>query len=340
VSASQAAQDAVNTSVHGSEEVVAHRPFRYGRALVLELPEASASDRASAGLVDIKGAGVGTGVVARIAAHATGVMTLGEALQDWLIQWIVEAIFWHSGSDFAAVPLYAVIDAGFDVRLATGPEPAGLQVRRAHRRSCHRFGSQMPERGSPEEVVAAEIEMLLRCYGVTSSNRGTQVELCRSSDGFTLTCGGQSVADYDSSELEIVWGRLGMADSAQGSCRIDSIDVQLANDACVNPASGQVIDFGTYDIRERFEFGLGLLLTKGRLGGLLRTDDANFQQPIEALRIPGPKVYGADLARRFRRGEINADVLLNNAMAILASIEKKWNVADRFRTDDLERREI
>jgi hypothetical protein len=175
VSATQARGAEVNTRVCvGGAAREVWRPTRYGRGLVVsvETLEGTAGGN-SAGLLDLKGAGVAPGRVPSLGHHSSGLCTLGEVLREFLFQTLIDEIFRRAAPRFWTVPAYAVIDPGFDVRLAGGEAvPAGMLVRRAHRRP--EGGTELPRRFSVEEQTQVELELLLRHYGLTSSNRGTR----------------------------------------------------------------------------------------------------------------------------------------------------------------------
>jgi hypothetical protein len=129
VSQAQARQSTVNTPISTTDKRrFAWRPTAYGRALVVEAG-------ADGGLLDLKGIGVAPRARPSDAMHSSGLCDLGEVLRDMLFQWAIDAIFEHAGVELGSVPTYAAIDLGFDRRLHDGRLlPAGVQVRRAHRR--------------------------------------------------------------------------------------------------------------------------------------------------------------------------------------------------------------
>jgi len=205
VSATQASQAKVNTRIRVrrvSHEVF--RPTRYGRGLVVpvETFEGQAGS-AHAGLLDLKGAGVARGRVPSLEHHSSGLCTLGEVFREFLFQTLLDEIFRRAAPCFWTVPVYAVIDLGFDVRLASGEEvPAGMLVRRAHRRP--EGSTELPRRFSVEEQTQVELELLLRHYGLTSSNRGTRFRFEESTDGPRVFYAGGEVVDTSRDDLKLI----------------------------------------------------------------------------------------------------------------------------------------
>ncbi len=336
VSQAQAAQSVVNTPIPVSRQRrPAHRPTRYGRSLVAPLGSkalASIPDGADLGpmgarLVDVKGAGVAPGRIPSVQLHCSGLMQLGEALQDTVVQWAIEAVFRHSGSGFAALPLYAVLDPGFDVFTADGRAvPAGMQLRRAHRRPV--AGEELPHPGSPEELLKAEAEMLLRHYGITSCNVGTEIELSQKEADLTLRYGGR---DLELSREGQDWIRriLGRTADWEGSDHFEGINIQFARDVGAEAPRAQLVDFGHYSFRDRFHTAV-VNLVRGwpfRWGGTIDASHPLFAQPIEELRVPGELWKGStswDLAEDLRRGDCQRGELTRRVQSFLGETAKRW----------------
>src|SRR5450631_121536 len=143
VSAGQASQSIVNTAIPVMTDMVdAYRPPRYGRAAVV--PVRSGADvhgqftESDVGLLDVKGVGIMPGRTPQPNNHANGLLDLDSLFVEVLKQWLLEAVLLHSKTAVSTLPIYAVLDAGFDVReYVTGHgllRPAGIMVRRAHLR--------------------------------------------------------------------------------------------------------------------------------------------------------------------------------------------------------------
>ncbi len=148
---------------HGAVISVGQAPPMYGRAVVMPVP---------GGLLDVKGAGVETGVTPTRNWHQNGLLMLGAGIGSAGFQDLIHNVFRDARSELWCVPEYAILDLGFDVRLMDGgTEPACILLRRAHRRQ--RGGGDLPDAGSVEEQVKLEIELLLRQYGITSCTSWT-----------------------------------------------------------------------------------------------------------------------------------------------------------------------
>ena len=335
VSRGQLEAEGVNTpiEVHG-EPVEAYRPPRYGRAVVVSLannrgalPGAlePAWDDEPDGLLDVKGAGVAPGVRATTDVHGTGLMELGEALSDLVFQEAVEAVFRHARTLFTGVPVYAVLDLGFDLRKPGGEEvPAGLQVRRSHRRP--RGGAELPPSGSDGQFVKFEIEMLLRQYGITSSNVASLMTIERRDDGrLEIFYGGHPVDKgywRNKRQEEEFLAAIG----ADGPARFEGVNVQLTREIKRHPSRAQLVDFGSYGVHERFEHPV-LSLVCDRLmrwGRAIGPENPHFPVPHEDFRLPMEhwgwrplRALAAELAAEVRAGRLAPNQLrarLNNLL--------------------------
>lgn len=175
ISVPQARNNEVNTPpfINPSQTVLALRPHGYGRATVLPV---------KGGLLDVKGTGVANHLVPENRSHANGLMSLGEAIREFTMQYLVETIFRHAkskgykstaGQPLETVQSYAVIDWGFSIYDTFSPfrfqngglMRAGAIVRQAHARKM------IPGSGNHflPKNQANEVEDLLRSYGITTS---------------------------------------------------------------------------------------------------------------------------------------------------------------------------
>lgn len=348
VSATQAGQREVNTRIRvGGAPREVWRPTRYGRGLVVpvETHEGPGGMR-SAGLLDLKGAGVAPGRVPSLKHHSSGLCTLGEALREFLFQTLIDEIFRRAAPCFWTVPAYAVIDLGFDVRLAGGGAvPAGMLVRRAHRRP--EGGTELPRRFSVEEQTQVELELLLRHYGLTSSNRGTRFRFEEGAVGPRVFYAGGGVTDLARDGLQLIqsWLR-----DARLPLECDGINIQLARG--VEPsgaARAQLVDFGHYEVRGRFTEPLVSLVCDQplRWGAAIRPDEPAFVRPLHALRLSesnwgfgrrpddntarprrsegeGPSTHARGLALDFRAGRLTGDAVLQELTRFVAEGVSHW----------------
>jgi len=275
ISARQAEPNTVNTPVRTAPaSIAAYRPTRYGRALVVTV---------EGGLLDIKGAGVGAQTRPDRSYYGTGLCELSETVRDLLMQWIIDELLRRTAPDLFTVPVYAVLDLGFDVHRSDGAlVPAGAQLRRAHRRPRH--GAEIPPTGSPEELLKAEVELVLRSHGLTSCSAGTRFELFEEAGRLAVRYGGKPVQGLG----ELARRRLRrLARFERGRAEFDAINVQLARDVQSRWGRAQLVDFGQYQFEREFTRPLVNLVRDRplRFGGVLWPDDPRFVRPHPALHL-------------------------------------------------------
>ncbi len=106
----------------------AYIPPEYGRASMT--PVRNPKDPLSTvGFFDIKGSGAER---PRPGAYSNGLMTLGEALREYLMEHLIRRVLIHAGSEVTTTGSYGVIDLGFDLIHEDGSRSrAGLYVRPA-----------------------------------------------------------------------------------------------------------------------------------------------------------------------------------------------------------------
>ena len=290
ISRQQAGQCLANTPIAaGPEEATAFRPAGYGRALVLPAlegpgrPDASRTAGRPVGLLDVKGAGVRPGVTPGTGTHSNGLLMLGEALREFVFRGLIEEVFVHARAAYRTVPCYAVLALDFDVKRADGARaPAGLLLRRPHRRPIHRWGFK--EFGSVEARVELEVELLLRRYGVTSAGPLTTIEITRRGGSVDLKYG-EAVPAVLASLRERIADRAGIA---SGTGRLEGINIQFTREVAADPPVVLVVDFGSFRVKETFDHPI-VSLVAGRLlrmGTIVRPDAADFVRPDPRIRLP------------------------------------------------------
>jgi hypothetical protein len=298
VSRCQAGQSVVNTPIRTTgREVAAYRPFKYGRALVVDVAAGDAGvpgTESGAGLLDVKGAGCAPDATPANGTHRNGLFKLSDGFIELLNQRLLRCAFRHGGAEFDTVPIYALIDAGFDICEQTGSgehrDRAALLVRRAHVRE-ERSGGLAPY-GSQRQIVQLEAELFLRRYGISSCNPVTRVSLWRE-DGTLRIRYGRTMIDFCTpAQLE----QLAAAAVHRGDLtHYDGVNVQHVREVGVRPCRTQLVDFGTYRVHERFDNPV-LSLVSDRLmrwGGTIRPGTPRFVQPDPDIRVPFD-VWGAD----------------------------------------------
>lgn len=323
ISSAQAHQTEVNTPIAlGAGRVIAHRPPQYGRAFVASLAE-------NRGLLDLKGAGVAPGVVPSHREHSNGLEYLAVAFGDLLLKTVIDEIFARTGPSFWTVPIYAILDLGFDLRDGWhGTGPAGLHVRRAHRRP--RTGTTVPELGSIDERVKLEIEMRLRSYGITSTTRGGSLEVELVDDRLRVLNSREPVENLTGTEASLLRELLG----DRSALRFERVNIQLARDTSDSPPSGQMFDFGHINMRESFVHPISSVVRDRPLclGGVLWPDHPAFIQPDPQLQLPlarwdRPQInaWCFPLAAAFRNGEISRSELHHRLLEEpLAELRRLW----------------
>jgi hypothetical protein len=279
-------------------------------------------------LLDLKGCGVAPGRVPSHKRQSDGLEYLGLALYDLLIKRAIDEMCTREGTESIwTVPVYAVLDLGFDLRAGPyGRGPAGLHVRRAHRR---------PVAGSDrtvEDRVCFATEMLLRAYGLTTANRGGRMRIERKDGRITLYIDGNVRRRLTTPE-EIGFCLAITQDTS--SVTLDDIDVQLARDISAAPLSGQMVDFGCLQAIERFRYPVSRSKHMS-LQTIIWPHEPEFVQPDPVLQLPlatwgrEPLVaFCFSLARRLRDQEISQAEFLQSFQEPLWSLVEGWDRAGK-----------
>jgi hypothetical protein len=285
ISVTQAGQSLVNTPISClSDPVEVYRLPQGGRVFFTQVSaEPVTPGETAEGLLDLKGVGVRPAAVPSFERHWDGLIALRYAFEDFILQLIIDTIFRHAGVDFHTLPVYAILDPGFDV-LREARSPAGILVRRANRRRLGKV--DFPPHGTAEHGLQLKIELLLRKYGMTSVNPGTVFELSRDSEGtVTLLQGGRIYpwGGAPQDRLQKLWKAVGR--DGEGTLRFDGVNIQLTRTLPAEPP--QLVDFGHFRIMSRFVHPL-LTQVQDRpffWGGILYPDHPRFVQPLPGLAI-------------------------------------------------------
>lgn len=331
ISTTQAEQTITNTRVGVAGKVrEVWRPAGYGRACVVSLGATRHDDEGSGcGLIDVKGTGVAQGRTPSLQHHSSGLCTLGEVLREFLFQSLIDELFARAAPWFWTLPVYGVIDPGFDARTRRGGTlPAGLLVRRAHRRPPG--GIQLPRLGSAHERTQVAVELLIRHYGLTSANRGTRFRFEEAAGGPRVFYAGDAMAGLTGDDLKFIARQLR---GAALPLECDGINIQMTREiAGRGRVRAQLLDFDNFEARGRFREPLVSLVCDRtiRWGAVVWPGAPGFVQPSPALavseakwgfgRLPsgnstrprraegeGPYLLTHDLAERFRSGEASGE---------------------------------
>ena len=115
----------------------------YGRALVFSLEENEkvlsnwgneiAYDNR---LIDVKGTGVAANKKPKDTDHSNGIYKLGFGLVELCMHELLSRVLQHANSKVYPLPVYGIIDLGFNYQTQWGkPGPAAMIARRANRRA-------------------------------------------------------------------------------------------------------------------------------------------------------------------------------------------------------------
>jgi hypothetical protein len=181
-----------------------------------------------------------------------------------------------------SVPVYAILDLGFDLRDDWEINAAAsLQVRRAHRRP--RGGNSLPKSGSREQVMQFEIEMAIRNYGLTSTTWANSLNISNEDDAIEAAIGDTPLAGLRAADTAYFRRLLAQTRNV----RIERINVQLSRNE-PGASCGHLLDFGHFNVRAVFEHPVSSAVTDRPycLGPILRPRDAAFIQPDPEIALP------------------------------------------------------
>jgi len=330
ISSSQAAQSIVNTPIATDGTMrFAYRPSGYGRALLVPVFKNSTGDAQFGGLLDIKGAGVSPDASPRRGEHSDGLDYVGAALSDYALQQLIDEVFRRAAPACWTVATYAILDLGFDVVDGwNGTAPAGMHVRRAHRRP--QGGMDLPLSGSTEEAVRLQIELLLRHYGLTTASPGSAFDISFADDQPTLKYANHAVKHLHGAEIEMLRR---IRRPGESEIHLEGVNLQLAREVGLRPCCAQMVDFGHVNVRETFNYPL-VNLVRDRLlhiGGIIWPDEDHFIQPDPELKVPiGVWKVGSlnarlfEVANQFRNGSITGLEVTGIINDLVAQTVGEW----------------
>ncbi|MFT5167663.1 MAG: hypothetical protein ACI8P3_002901 [Saprospiraceae bacterium] len=351
ISEKQAAQTFVNKPIEVSEEsTTAWRPPKYGRALVYsmaqirkDIPCTHNFGLKKEKLLDVKGCGVGPDRRPSFETHADGLLKLSDSLLEYSSQALVDGVFRHSKSNFKTIPLYAIIDLGFDKLGKHGARTrASLMIRQPHRRPLNPGG--LPTYGSIEQDIQLEVELLLRKYGITSVNSVTTVSVYNERDQLKIAYGGFPInitKDQTKNIREVSRYKKG-----DGKKDFDGVNVQLTRELVKSPSRATLVDFGTYRVKRKFDNPI-LSLVRDKLmrwGGSVFPNFPNFPQPDPNFCVPA-EIWGDEgeiwgyktrlaetkqdffcegIAEMYRSGELTSEQVMGKLEAYIQTATSRW----------------
>ena len=344
ISVTQANQTETNTSIatQPGEIVTAYRPPRYGRAAVAQVPFSGNPDPTTqaGGLLDLKGVGVRVGRKPTRSSHSHGLLELEAALLECLFGTLLEQVLSHAGVNVRPIPIYAVIDAGFDAWASVkghGPllRPAAILVRRAHRRPPG--DSELPARGTVRQAALSLIEFILRQYGLTSSvpNRLRVKVDC---EGRVDVRARKLRATLTPSHHRFFATLLRNGTSAS----FDSLNIQTTQEVSLWPLTAELVDLGHYDVKRTFERPLFSMVRDRSLtwGGALFPSDATFVQPRPSIAVAAEPFQSARIGERNARLlGLRPDLVKSRQVCHMMVLATRWrrgelNCADICREID------
>ena len=214
--------------------------------------------------------------------YQSGIFFMGDAFSDLFMQWTIDEIFARAAPHFFTVPTYGIISTGVNANnYDGGTSPTAIMVRRAHRRP--KGGYELPLSRSEREMVKFEIEMLLRSYGITTSNFVTRITVKRKGRDVKVFYGNKPV-NYKQEWLD------DLSDFFRRNPGVDileGINVQIARESGFQPSFAQLVDFGHYNVVNRFKHPVASLV-RDRLatfGAALGPQNPAYVQPNPRLAV-------------------------------------------------------
>ena len=272
------------------------------------MPIDAPAKEGQAGYLDLKGAGVAPGRTPSHRAYSNGLEYLGFAIADFFYGALVDAIFARTLPGYQVLPVYAVIDLGFDVVdgwLGTGP--AGLHVRRAHSRPTPE--ECLPRSGTDREKLMLHVELLLRAFGLSTTGAGTAYKFADANQGDELVYSGVAVDVKNELERQKA-AEIAEVIRASGGSRLEVTNVQLTSEGNWADKTLQMLDFGQMNAYREFTNPVANLIRDGalRVGRIVSPDQASFVRPNSRVAVDpnlcnrhSVNAYGFYAAQAFRR---------------------------------------
>ncbi len=305
ISEQQSRPNAVNSPVEVGEGVrTGFRPPSYGRAIVVPIDSPAQPGQAS--FLDLKGAGVAPGRVPSHQPHSSGLEYLGYALGDFFYGCLIDTLFARHQPSYHVLPVYAVLDLGFDIVGGWhGTGAAGLHVRRAHARPDRQHAHPMA--GTDEEKLVLHIELMLRLFGLTTTGGGTAFSFANPT-GDELEYHGVPIEVNNAAERQQAAAIAAAIRASRGS-RLEMINVQSTSAADWDGKTFEMLDFGNLNAFRDFSNPVGNMVRNAALhvGRIISPAQTSFIRPDPRLAVDADlcnrhsvNAYGFYAAQAFR----------------------------------------
>lgn len=360
ISTEQAFQTTVNTKISiGNSQTKAYRPPGYGRSLVFSIEENAYNLRKEKRsvsvcenrLIDVKGVGVAPGKIPINDSHSNGINSLEFAIFELIMQELLQKIFITSNNNISTIPVYGILDLGFDEKAHKTEKnefrnkPAGLIARRAHRRPKDSGG--LYTYGSAGQHVQLEIELILRKYGITSSNTNTTIKILKENGKLNIQYGSQHIDFFSERQLKEIEKVSHFIDGME-PLYFEGINIQQTREISLNPLAATLVDFQSYQVKKKFTNPILMLVSDCllRWGGTIWPNHKDFVRPHSKLKIPYSlingqgKIFGYDLgegrskidslcyglAEDFRAKKISSEAILDLLERYVGMLTNHLNV--------------
>lgn len=294
VSAAQLAPNDVNSTIPTTgDTVVAERPERYGRACIFDLKTLADSEGAESfttSNVDLKGVGVAPTLTPTNKHHCTGLLSVIEAVEEYLWYRIVGEILLFCEAPFRCSSIYGILKLGFSLTLPNGKSsPAAIMVREPTIRPA---STDLPKFGTQDQKDILALELMFRRFGVTSSP-DERVTVVRHTPSRTYLSG--CPGGIDPTPI----ARSAYPDEGMNleHDELDLVNVQIGKSGIDGAAT--MVDFGQYKTKEAFIHPIFSTVADrpGGFGGIMWPDDPSFPQPDPKTTLTA-KYWGQSNARR------------------------------------------
>ena len=307
ISRQQLLPNSVNSPIETGDEVrTAYRPPGYARSVVIAIDSPAAEGEA--GYLDLKGVGVPAGRTPSHQPYSSGLEYLGYAIGDLFYGWLVDTIFARTCPGYHVLPVYAVLDLGFDIVGGWhGTAPAGLHVRRAHSRPLPH--ESLPMSGSAREKLMLHAELLLRAFGLSTTGHGTSFILTNS-DPDEFIYHGRPVELRNDAERKKA-AHIADVIRESGSNRLEIINVQVTSEGDWDEKRLEIYDFGGFSAYRTFTSPVANLIRDAALniGRIISPEQSSFVRPDPRVAVDpilcnrnSVDAYSFLAAQAFRQG--------------------------------------